>query len=246
MTSAYPPPFQFPAPPTPTPRRPLFGKVFAWAAVVFGTVFLIGGIVSFELGATIVGALTVAAGIAYLRLSPARGRKGWAIPAFAVLPALALMGSTAPTSAEPPAVAPIAAVPALPTVTAPKITTSAPITTTPVAPNTVAPNTVAPSTEPAAAVVELPTTSQYVPEPVYLPEPIFTPAPDSPEPYAAAPEYIPEPEYNAPAPLAAIPPAVSYANCDAVRAAGAAPIYAGQPGYSAKLDKDKDGIGCDK
>jgi hypothetical protein len=36
-----------------------------------------------------------------------------------------------------------------------------------------------------------------------------------------------------------------YANCDAVRAAGAAPIHAGDPGYSRKLDRDGDGIGCE-
>lgn len=38
---------------------------------------------------------------------------------------------------------------------------------------------------------------------------------------------------------------VYYANCDAVRAAGAAPILAGQPGYSQKLDRDGDGVGCE-
>jgi len=38
---------------------------------------------------------------------------------------------------------------------------------------------------------------------------------------------------------------VSYKNCDAVRAAGAAPIYRGEPGYSAKLDRDDDGVGCE-
>jgi Excalibur calcium-binding domain len=36
-----------------------------------------------------------------------------------------------------------------------------------------------------------------------------------------------------------------YANCTAVRAAGAAPILRGQPGYSSKLDRDGDGIGCE-
>ncbi|MDQ6739738.1 MAG: excalibur calcium-binding domain-containing protein, partial [Actinomycetota bacterium] len=36
-----------------------------------------------------------------------------------------------------------------------------------------------------------------------------------------------------------------YANCTAVRAAGAAPIRAGQPGYRAGLDRDGDGIGCE-
>jgi hypothetical protein len=39
--------------------------------------------------------------------------------------------------------------------------------------------------------------------------------------------------------------AVTYANCDAVRAAGKAPIRAGQPGYSSKLDRDGDGVGCE-
>ena len=40
--------------------------------------------------------------------------------------------------------------------------------------------------------------------------------------------------------------AIFYKNCDAVRAAGADPIYAGEPGYSSKLDRDGDGIGCEK
>ncbi|WP_225227626.1 excalibur calcium-binding domain-containing protein [Oerskovia rustica] len=39
--------------------------------------------------------------------------------------------------------------------------------------------------------------------------------------------------------------AVSYANCDAVRAAGKAPIRLGEPGYSKKLDRDGDGVGCE-
>ena len=38
---------------------------------------------------------------------------------------------------------------------------------------------------------------------------------------------------------------VYYKNCSAVRAAGAAPIYIGEPGYSRKLDRDGDGIGCE-
>ena len=42
------------------------------------------------------------------------------------------------------------------------------------------------------------------------------------------------------------PPAVYYANCDAVRAAGAAPLYRGQPGYRAGLDRDGDGVACEK
>ncbi|HZW43236.1 MAG TPA: excalibur calcium-binding domain-containing protein [Dermatophilaceae bacterium] len=50
-----------------------------------------------------------------------------------------------------------------------------------------------------------------------------------------------------PAPVAPAPPAgaIYYANCTAVRAAGAAPIYRGDPGYASKLDRDGDGIGCE-
>lgn len=38
---------------------------------------------------------------------------------------------------------------------------------------------------------------------------------------------------------------VSYANCDAVRAAGKAPIRRGDPDYAPKLDRDGDGVGCE-
>jgi hypothetical protein len=38
---------------------------------------------------------------------------------------------------------------------------------------------------------------------------------------------------------------VYYQNCAAVRAAGAAPIRAGQPGYASHLDRDSDGVGCE-
>lgn len=37
----------------------------------------------------------------------------------------------------------------------------------------------------------------------------------------------------------------SYPNCRAARSAGAAPIYAGQPGFGAHLDRDGDGIACE-
>lgn len=36
-----------------------------------------------------------------------------------------------------------------------------------------------------------------------------------------------------------------YPNCTAVRAAGAAPIRSGDPGYGAHLDRDGDGVACE-
>lgn len=58
------------------------------------------------------------------------------------------------------------------------------------------------------------------------------PATTSAEPVAELPE--PEPE-----------PAASYRNCAEVRAAGAAPIREGDPGFRAKFDRDGDGVGCE-
>lgn len=38
---------------------------------------------------------------------------------------------------------------------------------------------------------------------------------------------------------------VVYNSCAEAKAAGAAPIYKGEPGYSAKLDRDGDGVACE-
>lgn len=37
----------------------------------------------------------------------------------------------------------------------------------------------------------------------------------------------------------------AYRNCDEARAAGAAPIKRGEPGYGPHLDRDNDGIACE-
>lgn len=59
---------------------------------------------------------------------------------------------------------------------------------------------------------------------------------------------VPEPAPAPPAPVVA-PPApvkdVTYGGCADVRAAGAAPIRRGDPGYSSKLDRDGDGVACE-
>jgi len=71
-------------------------------------------------------------------------------------------------------------------------------------------------------------------------------------PAAAQPDYTPPSTVDAPAytppPATVEAPAresAYYANCAAVRAAGAAPLYVGQPGYSSKLDRDRDGVACE-
>jgi hypothetical protein len=95
---------------------------------------------------------------------------------------------------------------------------------------------------------QLAPTNQQAPAPVaaepapavVAPAPV--PAPVAPVPAPAA--VVPAPAPVAPAPAPA-PAAVYYANCTAARAAGAAPIYAGQAGYRPALDRDSDGIACE-
>ena len=72
-----------------------------------------------------------------------------------------------------------------------------------------------------------------------VPAPAAAPAP--------APAPVPAPAQDpAPAPAPAAPPAgVTYENCAAARAAGAAPVHVGEPGYGKHLDRDGDGIGCE-
>lgn len=40
-------------------------------------------------------------------------------------------------------------------------------------------------------------------------------------------------------------PSGVFRNCDAARAAGAAPVRRGEPGYGPHLDRDNDGVGCE-
>lgn len=60
-----------------------------------------------------------------------------------------------------------------------------------------------------------------------------------------------QPAYAAPRPSSArsptqsIRPSWSYRNCREARAAGAAPLYRGQPGYGPHMDGDGDGIACE-
>lgn len=61
---------------------------------------------------------------------------------------------------------------------------------------------------------------------------------------AAAQQAVPQAPAQQAAPQA--PASVYYANCAAAKAAGAAPLYAGQAGYSTSLDRDRDGVACEK
>ena len=55
-----------------------------------------------------------------------------------------------------------------------------------------------------------------------------------------------QPAPVAPAPAAPAPSSVYYPNCAAAKAAGAAPLYRGQPGYRSGMDGDNDGVACER
>lgn len=68
------------------------------------------------------------------------------------------------------------------------------------------------------------------------------PAPPPPATTAHTPAPTPVAE---PAPVIDEAPLGPFPNCAAARAAGAAPVHAGSPGYSRKIDGDGDGVGCE-
>ena len=75
----------------------------------------------------------------------------------------------------------------------------------------------------------------------------------APPPTTAAPvtteEPPPPPVTDTPRPAATAAPSApsgaTYANCSEAKAAGAAPLSRGEPGYSSKLDRDGDGVACE-
>jgi len=73
-------------------------------------------------------------------------------------------------------------------------------------------------------------------EPTQEPEPESTPEEETQAGGgAAAPAPAPEPKQES----------TYYPNCKAAKAAGAAPLYRGDPGYREDLDRDKDGVACE-
>ncbi|MGW1868999.1 excalibur calcium-binding domain-containing protein [Streptomyces mauvecolor] len=126
------------------------------------------------------------------------------------------------------------------------------------------PEKVKPPVASASAVTPPASTS---PSPTPSASPSATPSSTPPAPTPPAPKLPPKPKPRTNGP--SLPPpmndgggngggdsggsssgggggSVYYKNCAAVRAAGAAPLHRGDPGYAAHLDRDGDGIACEK
>ncbi|GAA2672447.1 MULTISPECIES: excalibur calcium-binding domain-containing protein [Actinosynnema] len=93
--------------------------------------------------------------------------------------------------------------------------------------------TSATTTTSSPAPVTTTSTTTTTPPPAVAPQPQPQPQPEpKPQP---KPQPAPEPQ---PAPA-------YYKNCAEARAAGAAPLHAGEPGYRSALDRDGDGVACE-
>lgn len=138
-------------------------------------------------------------------------------------------GSLAPDLEPTPDTEPTSTSAALTTTSATSESTSAATTTT----STLTTSSTHSSSSPSSMTTEETTASIAKFADIPAEEPAQAPAPEP---------VIEQPVPAVPAPA---PARVYYANCSEARAAGAAPIYEGQPGYSRKLDRDGDGIACE-
>lgn len=144
-----------------------------------------------------------------------------------VLAAVGLLGAIAIGMDQPdaPAVSPT-----------PITATASAVTTT----STPAPTTTTPSlltTAPSGDTGAVQPTGVDIQTDIHSPPPPETPVlPSVPETTLPQTTFQPEPSIPAMAP---------FRSCAAARAAGAAPLYRGDPGYSSALDRDGDGVACE-
>ncbi|MFZ2526770.1 MAG: excalibur calcium-binding domain-containing protein [Rhodococcus sp. (in: high G+C Gram-positive bacteria)] len=71
-------------------------------------------------------------------------------------------------------------------------------------------------------------------------------APPAPPPPPAPPAPAPAPQAPAPPPAPRPAPSIGYKNCTEAWEAGVAPLYRGESGYAPKLDRDDDGVACER
>lgn len=105
---------------------------------------------------------------------------------------------------------------------------------TPTAPETGAPATTAPTTAPTHTPTHTPSQT-----------PSSTPT-ESESPTPTPSSTTPVPTTDPTTEPVSTSDAIAYKNCAEVRAAGKAPLLRGQPGYTEELDRNGDGIACEK
>lgn len=160
------------------------------------------------------------------KATPARKRRGLLIAGSAVgtLVALGMIGNMGNDEEQPSGPATTTAVSSTTVIT----TTTAPLTTAATTPSTL--STEAPGS--GDIVIVGPTGGDDSTQRDVLP-PVLVPTPE-----VSVSQTINDVVPNAPA----IAP---FRSCSAARAAGAAPVYRSDPGYSSTIDRDGDGVACE-
>lgn len=204
-----------------------------------------------------VGAFIAIAGFAALLVSAfalIRGHLGWATIKNRAT-ALAALGASVAVMIVGGVLTPApATTPAVPSTQVAATTTPPSPTATPTPTPTLTPSVVPASTQPPAPQAPATATSQPtivrfapVPAPATSTRAVSSTRVASGTTVVAA-KAAPATKAAAanPAPTKVAVAAASYKNCAAVRAAGMAPLHKGQPGYAKHLDRDGDGIACEK
>ena len=206
--------------------------ILAIIGIIFGGLFILGGLFDGSGWPVLMGLAFLGPGVWWFVAKP--GQRQWkAVIPLALLSFFVGAGMAPSAKQEQPAAA-VMATPSsssAPTTTK-KTTTSRPTTTS--------------RTTTATTTSASPTTSTVVSQEQVVSDNHTDHYVRDPEP---APVIVPEPEYPpAPAPEPETAPAqnVYYPNCKAAKAAGAAPLYQGEPGYRAGLDRDQDGVACER
>ena len=227
------------------PRTRFVG--FAWASLILGIVGVMCSAIPLLNAVTMLGAVVgvVLGGIAFFGFRKRLAAIGTVSCALAVVFTVSSPASVAnqpagpvPSMAAPhTSVAPPAALPVPPVSPAPEVlaTPLAPVSPTTAARRAAPTSPAGRATPPRAQtpVAAQPAAPQFVAPQLGAPQPVV------PQPVAAQP-VVPHQDYDSNA------SSVYYNNCEAARAAGAAPIKSGESGYRSELDRDHDGIACDK
>jgi outer membrane biosynthesis protein TonB len=178
--------------------------------------------------------LTIPALVVWIRArSLTDGSRGLTTSTLVIGISALVLGAALSPHEEAPTTTPASAPPSVPQLTAPA---SPPVAVAPAPQTLVAPQ---------PAVQQLPTepaVQTTVPEQfVQVPTPAKRPVPT----VARAPRVVPAPAPRTVEAEQSDQTAAYYKNCAAARAAGAAPLRTGDPGYRAGLDRDSDGIACE-
>ncbi len=216
-----------PPPTPPAGSRSRGARIVGWVLAALGLLVAFGGLIGGSGFGGRVGGALLGAAIAIVGAMLIRPFTSWKVAgpgaALALVVALLILPSAPkePTPASglvgPTSFATVTSSETR-TVTVTATTTSAPpsSTTSSASPTTTTTTTVAAPPNPAVAE-----TNTRTPVPALAPTPTRTATPQVPS------------------------GGTPYRSCAAARAAGAAPLYRGQPGYSSDLDRDGDGVACE-